>query len=235
MYLAFDLEIYEDVDEAVDWKTQMPLGITCISTVTNDGIMKTWYPKGPSYEPIDRAMNKGEVDDLVIYMMHMVDLGYEIISWNGLSFDFAVLHGACNPEYKENCKLLALNHIDMMFHFFCVKGYWVGLQAVALGLGLSGKSEGMSGALAPRLWKKSPLDRLKVLNYVDKDSITTMEIFLATEEAKTFSWTARSGRINHFDFPEGWRNVQHACKIPTPDNSWMSEPHSRKEMLWWLP
>ena len=37
------------------------------------------------------------------------------------------------------CSRVALNHIDLMFHFFCEKGYPLGLDAAAKGMGLPGK------------------------------------------------------------------------------------------------
>ena len=233
-YVAFDLEICTELDEKVDWKIQIPLAISCASTVTSDGMMKTWYPNGWQGEPLPREMSSAEIGNLIEYLDFMNELGYTILSWNGLSFDFAVLAAKASKYHEQKCKELAMKHTDMMFHFFCEKGYWVGLNAVAKGLELSGKTEGMSGAQAPELWMGTMLDRLKVLNYVDKDSITTLEVCLKAEEQGYFEWTARSGRLNRFDLPDGWKSVEKSLETPEPDTSWMDEKRTREELMWWL-
>jgi hypothetical protein len=236
-YLAFDLEIYKEIPPEVDnWTDIAPLGITCGSTLTSDGQLITWYPKGQYDVPLPRQMSPEEVDEMLEYISAMQDDGYKVVTWNGLAFDFAVIHQECSDELKAECKQVATDHIDMMYHFFCVKGYRVGLNAVSIGLGFGGKTEGMSGAQAPVLWQKSVLDRISVLNYVDKDAIITMEICLATEEQGYFQWTSRSGRLNTFNLVNNkwWLAVKEASKLSTPDNSWMDNPVSRKEFTWWL-
>ena len=47
----------------------------------------------------------------------------------------------------------------MMFHFFCVQGYALGLDRAAKGMGLAGKLPGMTGALAPRYWAEGRRQR----------------------------------------------------------------------------
>jgi hypothetical protein len=181
-------------------------------------------------------MNTDEADKLVEAMNIMVSFGYKIVTWNGFAFDFPVLQAECSEEVKPDVTRLALGHIDMMWHFFCMKGYRVGLDAVSKGLGFGGKTEGMSGAMAPKMWKQSPLDRLKVLNYVDKDAILTVEIALATEEQGYFEWTARSGKLNIFRFlqEDRWLTVEEAWRLPKPNTSWMDKPIKREEFAWWL-
>ena len=49
------------------------------------------------------------------------------------------------------CKRLAAEHVDMIFHVVGRLGYGAGLDAAARGTGLAGKPEGMSGDLAPVL------------------------------------------------------------------------------------
>jgi hypothetical protein len=236
-YLAFDLEIYKEIPPEVEnWVDIAPLGITCASTLTSEGEKITWYPKNERDIPLKRAMYPEEVDEMLAYMSNMQDDGYKIVTWNGLAFDFAVIAQECSKTMEDECKQVAMEHIDMMYHFFCVKGYRVGLNAVSIGLGFGGKTEGMSGAQAPTLWQKSVLDRISVLNYVDRDAIITMEICLATEAQGYFQWTSRSGRLNTFNLVNDrwWLSVKDASKLSTPDNSWMDNPVSRKEFTWWL-
>ena len=71
----------------------------------------------------------------------------------------------------EECRSLAKSHVDMMFHVLCQLGHGVGLDAAAKGMGLAGKSKGMSGAVAPVLWAEGR--REEVLQYVAQDVRTT--------------------------------------------------------------
>jgi hypothetical protein len=235
-YVGFDIEIYKEVDQVEDWKDEMPLGITCASLVTNDGHKMTFCASDEDGIPLERPMNIEEVDGLLNHIDWFQDKGYTPVSWNGFAFDFAVLHDECSDPCKPLAKKLNMSHVDMMWHFFCMKGYRVGLDAVSKGLGFGGKTEGMSGAMAPKMWKQSPLDRLKVLNYVDKDAILTVEIALATEEQGYFEWTARSGKLNIFRFlqEDRWLTVEEAWRLPKPNTSWMDKPIKREEFAWWL-
>jgi len=234
-YVAFDLEVGKEVPEGGDWKELFPLGITCASTVTSDGHMLTWYHgnKGLWSVPSIGYMSPDEVGELIHYLKTKHDEGYVILTWNGLSFDFAVLADESNGQQRL-CQNLAMDHVDMMFQILCQKGYPIGLNAVAEGLGLGGKSEGMSGALAPVMWKGSVIDRLKVLNYVDKDSLLTLEIAIKAAEQKFFEWTSRSGRLNKFPLWKGWLTVKRCLKMPKPDTSWMDNPMTRESFLWWM-
>ena len=78
--------------------------------------------------------------------------------------------------------------MDMMFHAFCELGHGVGLDAAARGMGLAGKTKGMTGELAPVLWAQGK--REEVLRYVSQDVRTTME--LATASAKAAAASAGS-------------------------------------------
>lgn len=231
-FVAFDLEIAKEVENG-DWMEHKPLGITVASTLTSDGVLKSWYPQDEDGRPLERSMNPQEVDKLLFYLDGMHGLGYKPLTWNGLQFDFAVLHDECDIM-EEKAKRLALDHYDMMFHFFCVKGYPVGLNAVSAGLGLGGKTEGMHGALAPKLWKEGVIQRIKVINYCDKDAILTAEVALATLQQKRFDWTARSGKLNSFFLDKGWLTARDAMDLVEPDTSWMDEPIQREAFMRWM-
>ena len=42
----------------------------------------------------------------------------------------------------------------MMFHVFCLKGYPLGLDKAAKGMDLAGKTPGMTGDMAPKMWQE---------------------------------------------------------------------------------
>jgi hypothetical protein len=134
-YLAFDIEIAAEIPEgATDWKEYRPLGITCAATLPGDGDPSLWFgiEEHPNLAP---RMTREEVCDLVRYLQSAVAKGYTILTWNGLSFDFDVI--AEESGMHAECAELALHHVDMMFHVFCLRGHYLGLDKVANGTGLT--------------------------------------------------------------------------------------------------
>lgn len=125
-----------------------------------------------------------------------------------------------------------MNHIDMMFHFFCKTGYPLGMEKAARGMGLSGKLEGVSGDKAPNLWLRGECST--VLDYVKQDTITTIEIAKAVLRQGSLSWISNSGRPQNVIFPNGWLKVNQAMTIDQPNTSWMSDPMSRTEFYSWV-
>lgn len=233
--LAFDLEIVKEIPEGCkNWKEIRPLGISCASTLSNTSALSTlWYHGQPQY-PKEGAMTKIELQPLITNMIDHVRMGHKILTWNGLGFDFDVL--AEESGRYDDCKELALNHIDMMFHFFCSKGYTLGLNTAAYGLGLGGKMGGMKGDLAPVLWASPELkDRLKVLRYVHQDAVTTLEVYETSREKKAVHWTSRAGKPNTLWLPrDGWKTVNECLDMRLPDQSWMDKPMSKEDFMTWL-
>jgi len=229
-YCAFDIEIVKSIPEGQDWKHIRPLGISCAATIKSGCSHPDYFYHGMPNDPIEGAMNIDELQKLVSHLLQAKDC--KIVTWNGLGFDFDVLA----EEYGEMdvIRKMALNHIDMMFHFFCVKGYMVGLNAVAKGLGLPGKTEGMHGDLAPIMWAKSLDERKKVVEYVGQDAITTLQVAEETEGRGFFKWTTKSGNMAYFALDSNWLTVNEALKLPEPDQSWMNNPKKREDFLAWM-
>ena len=228
-YLAFDIEIAANIPEgATDWKEYRPLGITCAAILASDIDPSVWfgYGDGNGYAP---RMAKHEVCDLVRFLSSSVADGYTILTWNGLSFDFDVL--AEESGLHAECAELALHHVDMMFHVFCLRGHFLGLDKAAKGLGLSGKTEGMSGDKAPKLWADGQFDT--VLDYVAQDVRTTLDVALKVEEIGLVEWTSQKGRRNFIDIAQ-WLTVTEAQALPLPDTSWMTNPVSREKFMAWM-
>lgn len=224
-YLAFDIEIFKSIPEGVtDWKGLRPLGISCAAAIaTGDEKTTLWRSAG------DGPMTVAECRTMLAHLAGMHAKGYRLLTWNGLSFVFDVL--AEESQMHQLCADLAMSHIDMMFHFFCLKGFPVGLNACAKGCGLPGKTEGMDGAKAPELWAAGEYE--KVLEYVGQDVITTLAVAEAVERQKGFEWTAKSGRRNSIRINE-WKPVKECLELPEPDNSWMSDPWQRSKFTGWM-
>ena len=230
-YLAFDLETAKDFPgEASDWTRHRPLGIACAATLASDAEQpQLWHSKTAAGTPAER-MSAVDVIILVDHLRDMATQGYIILTWNGASFDFDIL--AEESASHEHCRACTWDHVDMMFHLVCILGYPVSLEKAAEGLGLPGKSAGMSGALAPKLWAKG--EHQKVLDYAAQDVRVTLQIALECERLKQFAWITQRGMKNTKPLTRGWLTVREALKLPLPDTSWMKTPLLRTEFVGWL-
>jgi hypothetical protein len=175
-------------------------------------------------------MTPPEVEELVKYLAAMSRQGYTIVTWNGLQFDFDVL--AEESALREPCQRLAKTHVDMMFQVVCQQGHLLSLDAAAKGMGLSGKTKGMSGMLAPELWQQGKFDQ--VLSYVEQDARCTVEIAQSAESRRCRSWISQRGATRDMPLPNGWLAVEEAMKLPMPDSSWMKNPIQRQSLTNWL-
>ncbi len=133
-YLAFDIETARVVPpDASDWHSHRPLGISCAATLLGDpDELVLWHGGGDRSCPADR-MSREEAAALVRYLEDQTAQGFTLLTWNGLGFDLDVL--AEESGLLEQCRALALAHVDMMFHVFCQLGHGVGLDAAARGMG----------------------------------------------------------------------------------------------------
>jgi len=228
--IAFDIEISEPLPDGVeDWSQHRPLGISCAATLISGEPAVTWYGDKSAGEHGDR-MNPAEAQELVKYLLAQVDQGGVILTWNGLGFDFDIL--AEESGMLTECSALARQHIDMMFHVFCVKGYALGLDKAAKGMGLAGKTPGMTGDMAPRLWQEG--EYLKVLEYLQQDVQTLIELWAAVDGLRKLTWISNRGNPQRLPLPKGWVTVEEALKLPLPDTSWMSDPWPRSKFTGWL-
>jgi len=229
-YLAFDIEITNPIPEgSEDWKAARPLGISCAATLTVEGELKHWYGKkaGSGYAA---RMSREEAAGLVSYLEEQVKSGYTILTWNGLGFDFDIL--AEESGCLSACKRLAMEHVDMMFHVFCARGYGLGLDKAARGMGLPGKTTGMDGSMAPMLWKKGEFQ--KVLDYVAQDVRTTLDMARVVDKNRTLRWVSNSGYPASLPLPNGWLTVRSALELPEPDNSRLRNPWKRGKFTGWM-
>jgi len=234
--IAFDLEIVKSIPDGAEWRDIRPLGISCAAgLLNNEPLSRLWFHKDEqTEEPLSGGMSQQYLQLLVQDLLFWTrEGGYNIVTWNGLSFDFDVL--AEESGMYDECKELAMNHIDMMFHFLCVKGFPVGLDATAKGLGLGGKMEGMTGALAPELWASDNLsDRLKVLRYVHQDSLSTLEVYERATQLDSVNWITKKGKYAHMPLYGGFKTVKECLDIPLPDTSWMDKPLAREDFYSWI-
>lgn len=229
-FLAFDLEIARPISGSFDdWKRQRPLGIACAATLASEGDLRLWHGITPEGEVADQ-MTAEECTELVEYLNSAVQSGYTVLTWNGLAFDFDVL--AEESGRPVMCKQLAMDHVDMMFHIFCHKGYPLALDNAAKGMRLPGKPPGMSGELAPIYWQQGL--RKQVLDYVAQDARTTLDLAHAIQTQGELRWTSKRGSPQFLPVTAGWLTVRQALHLPEPDTSWMSRPMSRRRFIDWI-
>ncbi|MGA2061308.1 MAG: ribonuclease H-like domain-containing protein [Thermoguttaceae bacterium] len=230
-YLAFDIETAKDIPEAdFNWRPYRPLGIACAAALKCDVKEPLlWHGKNTDGTPA-KQMSQAEAGNVVSELLKLVEQGYTLLTWNGLAFDLDIL--AEESAAWAECKDLALNHVDMMFHVFCDRGFPVALDKAAEALKIPGKTHGMSGLLAPRLWAKGQYQ--DVLDYVTQDVRITLEIAQKCDQTRKFQWLTRKGTKNTMDLPHGWLTVRDAQRLPEPDTSWMDSPIPRHQFTHWL-
>jgi hypothetical protein len=229
-YCAFDLEIVKPLPDGVDnWKDYRPLGISCAATLNSDGELCLWHGRTPAGGLADQ-ISPPEAAELVAYLQAQVEAGFTPLTWNGLGFDFDIL--AEESGLLTECRELATWHVDMLFHIFCMKGFAVALDRAARGMGLPGKTAGMTGALAPQYWAQGR--RQEVLDYVVQDARTTLELAQAGERTRALRWITTAGKLQSLPLAKGWLTVREAMFLPEPDVSWMRAPWKRSKFTGWL-
>ena len=110
-------------------------------------------------------MTREEASGVVAALRAYVEQGYTLLTWNGAGFDFDVL--AEEADAYPDCRTLARDHVDMMFHVLCEMGFPIAIHNAAKAMHIEGKHESMSGRLAPSLWAEGEFQT--VLDYVAKD------------------------------------------------------------------
>ena len=232
--VAFDLEIAKEV-EGNDWSVFRPLGITCAALHFGRGVSVVDHG---ALGPGGSKMTAWQVQAFIA-RMYASRRRWTIVTWNGLGFDFDILaEEACNPTYAAMCSNLALNHIDIGFQMLCERGFMVALNVAAKGLGLHGKTEGMSGDKAPTMWTQGEEQQKKVLEYVEQDVITTLQVYERLVETGKLSWITKAGTPAKYPWEPEIRNgrlltASECLNLPLPDTSWMDEPWPREKFTRW--
>lgn len=249
-FVSFDIEITKEIPKGeTDWKALRPLGISCAATLTSDGDLRLWH--GELLNPllalvagsreIEPSMGPSKCAQLAAYLVRMQNGGYPILTWNGLGFDFDILAEECQDWVAKPTVIdLALGHIDMAFAMLCAKGFMIGLDTAAKGMGVGGKTEGMHGSLAPQMWAMGREEQSKVLAYVAQDVKATANVYRAICAKGCLTWISRSGRLNFWrvvpyriGYTPSIPTVLESLKTPEPDTAWMSDPWHRSKFYGW--
>lgn len=221
-YVAFDLETAELAPPG----RRLPRGITVAAARMPGGDVRFWH--GDVVARPGCTLSASECAAVVHDLQELVRLGYRLVTWNGLGFDFPML--AQESGLVRECAELAREHVDGMYAFFCDNGYPVGLEAVAGELGQS-KRAGMKGADAPDAWARGEHERVKAYLAGDVD-MTALVAEVAYVDG-SLAWRTRKGerRVWRFD---RLRTVKECENVPVPDTSWMTQPMSRQSFTAWM-
>ena len=229
-FVGFDLETAKPFPEGEGWRDYRPLRITCAAIWQSGKRHDVWYSKDDEGRPLDR-MTREDVARLVGRLQALTEMGYQLVTWNGLGFDFDVL--AEESGRLDDCAALARQHVDMMIHLFCVKGYPLALATAAEHAGVEGKLDGMSGGDAVRLWAEG--EHEKVLQYVKQDARATALLARTCGEHGELGWISKAGLKQELKIPNGWLSVEDALALPEPDTAWMTDPLRRDGFAGWMP
>lgn len=208
-YTSFDIETSGSIEE--------PSGITCAATMLCE--------TGPRQQRSPPVLWYGETDEetglyadkmsaylcreLVEYLAGHHDLGYPTLAWNGVSFDFRVLAEQCESrEHYQKCIELAKESYDPMFQMVNRKGFGVGLNKAAIGMGVGGKLEGMDGHKAVEMWGDSREAQEIVLKYVAQDVIATANVFDALLRTGMLRWLSSTGKFPTWVPLDSWQPVK---------------------------
>jgi hypothetical protein len=227
--LSFDIEISNvfDLHPGEDIEKYAPFDVAVAATQIDGGEHRLWFSRGPDGKPLVN-LEQRDARELLDYLEEMQRSGHAICAWNGLSFDLQWIARAAGDVATASRIARAL--YDPMFQFFKLKGFPVGLAAVADGLRI-GTKKSMDAADAPREWRAGNHER--VCDYVLGDARMTNEIVAAIERRHEIAWVTQRGKRSMVPLPR-LRTVEDCLRDPMPDQSWMSSPIPQSKFTHWL-
>jgi len=260
MFVAADLESSHEYHEDMPFAD---VGISCAALYAVEWESAISYPAQDIFGFREPEMSAECAQGFAKELIRYASMGDTIVSFNGLHFDFPLLATVCNDTgiEKELKHLAIYNHIDIGLLMVVARGFMVSLNTAAHALGLSGKTEGMSGYLAPILWNPERTDFTEeeladieatgvtpgtkaaqnlCLKYVIQDAITTADVYRLLVEDKYLRWTSsRTGRLVKSPWiPEVFEGrLLKVCEVMDRtqlETKWFkNNPFSKDEMLSW--
>lgn len=227
MWIAFDIETATLLPKDADLDAAGPLDISVAAAVAEDGSAKLFHSLQAG-KPAPKLVREDALA-LLNWLQERQREGARLVAWNGVSFDLKMIgHAAGDLKLAAE---VALASYDPMLQFFYRRGFPIGLQAVASGMGL-GLQKLMSGADAPMEWAKG--NHQQVMEYVQGDCRMTLEIVRAIEKARELRWHTKRGTVSSERmFP--LLPAREVIAGPLPDQSWMDTPIPPEKFTHWFP
>jgi hypothetical protein len=227
--VSFDIEISNvfDLRPGEDINNHAPFDVAVAATQIHGGEHRLWLSPDADGRP-QVNLERRHAQELLEYLEQMQGSGHAVCAWNGLGFDLQWIARAANEV--ATASRIARAMYDPMFQFFKLKGFPVGLDAVAKGLGI-GMSKTMAAADAPREWRAGNHER--VCDYVVGDARMTSEIVSAIIRRREMAWITQRGKRSTVPVPR-LRTVEECMRDAMPDQSWMSNPIPQEKFTGWL-
>jgi len=260
MFVAADLESSHEYHEDMPFAD---VGISCAALYAVEWESAISYPAQDIFGFREPEMSAECAQGFAKELIRYASMGDTIVSFNGLHFDFPLLATVCNDTgiEKELKHLAIYEHIDYALNMVTARGFMISLDTAAHALGLSGKTEGMAGYLAPILWnperttfsdeEAADIEALGVvpgtkaaqalcLTYVGQDAVTTADVYRLLVEDKYLQWvSSRSGKLVKTPwYPEVFEGrLLKVCEVMDREQCltpWFTNnPFSKEEMLSW--
>ncbi len=227
--LAFDIELASifDLPPGGDLDDFAPFDLSVAAAYSDQGGDRVWHDVEDG-RPAAR-MSAATARDLLGHLRECQLAGEEIVSWNGVGFDLRWIGHVADDSYLAG--EIALDSFDPMLQFFNVRGFPIGLEAVATGLGMPLRKT-MTGAEAPRAWAAARFD--EVIAYVKNDCVITHQVVSAIARSHAIRWRTKKGDIKSEPLPRLLR-AREVLRLPPPDQSWMSTPLPKEKFFNWIP
>jgi len=224
--IAFDIETAHEAGYK-NWN-ESP-GITCISASLFSAGQHTVLTAHSNYQPV---MTQKDIHHFVDSLHDRYRDGYDVVAINMTGFDSRVLFLESDREHRRKIQEFTLFGYDPYWTVFCQRGYGPGLQAMADGMGVEGKLDGMNGLEAITAWQENRERQQLVLHYVEQDARATLDVFRAIRKSGgSIYWTSKRG--NQMGCHAG-RNVIDSLGYPKPNTSWMTNPRTRESTIGWM-
>ena len=227
--LSFDIETSNVFDflPGEDIDKYAPFDVAVAATQVDGGEHRLWCSPGPDGKPL-LNLERAHARELLDYLDQMQSAGHTVCAWNGLSFNLRWIARAADDAKTASRVARAL--YDPMFQFFKMKGFPIGLAAVAEGLRVPLRKS-MTAADAPREWQAGNHGR--VLEYVLGDALITNQIITTILRGREIAWITQNGKRRTEPMPR-LKSVEECIRDPIPDQSWMDKPLRQDKFVNWL-
>ena len=128
--LALSVITILSIHSADQWRRRLPVGPAMAATNTLQQ-ERVWY----GHDLVNdwaTAMTRENASALIDYLQEMTQDGYTIATWNGTAFDWPAL--ARQSRRVDECRQLAPDHADMMYHVLCAGGFHLSSESAAVGM-----------------------------------------------------------------------------------------------------
>jgi hypothetical protein len=227
--LGLDIEISNvfDLRPGEDINKYAPFDVAVAATQVRGGEHRLWFSRDQHGRP-RASLERRDAQELLHYLEQMQGSGHALCAWNGLSFDMQWIARAAGDVVTASRVARAM--YDPMYQFYKLKGFPIGLDAVAKGLDI-GMKKTMDAADAPREWRAG--NHEPVCDYVLSDVRITNEIVSTVIRRRRLAWLTQRGKPSTVPVPR-LRTVEDCMRDPMPDQSWMSNPIPEKKFTHWL-